>query len=111
MAMVYKILGQKSPAATTDFNLYTVSGSKQAIINCITVANRDAGDAATYQISIRPDGATKTTDHYIAYNVQIGAASSIALKLCITLDTNDVITVQSSTALVTFNAYGVEIDV
>jgi hypothetical protein len=111
MAMVYKILGQKSPAAATDFNLYTVSGSKQAIINCITVANRDAGDAATYQISVRPDGATKTTDHYIAFNVQVGASSSIALNLGITLDTNDVITVQSSSGLVTFNAYGVEIDV
>ena len=110
MAMVYKILGQKSPAAATDFNLYTVSGSKQAIINCITVANRDA-NSATYRISVRPDGATLTTDHYIAYDVQIGASNSISLNLGITLDTNDVITVQSSTALVTFNAYGVEIDV
>ena len=110
MAMVYKILGQKSPAATTDFNLYTVSGSKQAIINCITVANRDA-NSATYRISVRPDGATLTTDHYIAYNVQIDPSSSIALNLGLTLDTNDVITVQASTALVTFNAYGVEIDV
>lgn len=108
--MVYKILGQKSPAATTDFNLYTVSGSKQAIINCITVANRDA-NSATYQISVRPDGATKTTDHYIAYNVQVDANLSVALNLGITLDTNDVITVQSSTGFVTFNAYGVEIDV
>ena len=110
MAMTYKVLGQKSPAAATDFNLYTVSGSKQAIINCITVANRDA-NSATYRISVRPDGATLTTDHYIAYDVQIGASSSTALNLGITLDTNDVITVQSSTALVTFNAYGVEIDV
>ena len=110
MAMVYKILGQKSPAAETDFNLYTVSGSKQAIINCITVANRDA-NSATYRISVRPDGATLTTDHYIAYNVQIDPSSSVALNLVITLDTNDVITVQSSTELVTFNAYGVEIDV
>jgi hypothetical protein len=110
MAMTYKILGQKSPAATTDFNLYTVSGSKQAIINCITVANRDA-NAATYRISVRPDGATLTTDHYIAYDVQIGSNSSVSLNLGLTLDTNDVITVQSSTALVTFNAYGVEIDV
>jgi len=110
MAMVYKILGQKSPAATTDFNLYTVSGSKQAIINCITVANRDA-NSATYRISVRPDGATLTTDHYIAYDVQIGSNSSVSLNLGLTLDTNDVITVQSSTALVTFNAYGVEIDV
>jgi hypothetical protein len=110
MAMVYKILGQKSPAAATDFNLYTVSGSKQTIINCITVANRDA-NAATYRISVRPDGATLTTDHYIAYDVQIGSNSSVSLNLGLTLDTNDVITVQSSTALVTFNAYGVEIDV
>lgn len=110
MAMVYKILGQKSPAAATDFNLYTVSGSKQAIINCITVANRDA-NSATYRISVRPDGATLTTDHYIAYDVQIGSNTSVALNLGLTLDTNDVITVQSSTALITFNAYGVEIDV
>ena len=108
--MVYKILGQKSPAAATDFNLYTVSGSKQTIINCITVANRDA-NSATYQISVRPDGATKTTDHYIAYDVQVGSNLSVALNLGITLDTNDVITVQSSSGLVTFNAYGVEIDV
>lgn len=108
--MVYKVLGQKSPAATTDFNLYTVSGSKQAIINCITVANRDA-NSATYRISVRPDGATLTTDHYIAYDVQIGSNTSVALNLGLTLDTNDVITVQSSTALITFNAYGVEIDV
>ena len=110
MAMVYKILGQKSPAATTDINLYTVSGSKQAIINCITVANRDA-NSATYRISVRPDGATLTTDHYIAYDVQVGSNLSVALNLGITLDTNDVITVQSSSGLVTFNAYGVEIDV
>lgn len=108
--MVYKILGQKSPAATTDFNLYTVSGSKQAIINCITVANRDA-NSATYRISVRPDGASLTTDHYIAYDVQVGSNLSVALNLGITLDTNDVITVQSSSGLVTFNAYGVEIDV
>lgn len=108
--MVYKILGQKSPAAATDFNLYTVSGSKQTIINCITVANRDA-NAATYRISVRPDGATLTADHYIAYDVQVGSNTSVSLNLGLTLDTNDVITVQSSTALVTFNAYGVEIDV
>jgi hypothetical protein len=108
--MTYKVLGQKSPAATTDFNLYTVSGSKQAIINCITIANRNA-DSATYRISVRPDGATLTADHYIAYDVQVDSNLTTALNLGITLDTNDVITVQSSSGLVTFNAYGVEIDV
>ena len=110
MAIRYRVLGQKSPAANSDWNIYTVNGTKDAIVNCITVANRDA-NSATYQISVRPDSATLTTDHYIAYNVQIDPGSSIALNLGLTLDTNDVITVQSSTALVTFNAYGVEIDV
>ncbi len=110
MAIRYRVLGQKSPAANTDWNIYTVNGTKDAIINCITVANRDAGDAATYRISVRPDAAVLTTDHYIAYDVQIGASSSIALNLGITLDTNDVITVQSSTALVTFAVFGAEID-
>ena len=109
MAMVYKVLGQKSPAAATDFNLYTVSGSKQAIINCITVANRDA-NSATYRISVRPDGASLTTDHYIAYDVQVGSNLSVALNLGITMDTNDVITVQSSSGLVTFAVFGAEID-
>ena len=110
MAIRYRVLGQKSPAANTDWNIYTVNGTKDAIINCITVANRDA-NSATYRISVRPDGATLTTDHYLAYDVQVGSNLSVALNLGITLDTNDVITVQSSSGLVTFNAYGVEIDV
>jgi hypothetical protein len=109
MAIRYRVLGQKSPAANTDWNIYTVNGTKDAIINCITIANR-AADAATYRISVRPDAAVLTTDHYIAYDVQIGANSSVSLNLGITMDTNDVITVQSSTALVTFAVFGAEID-
>ena len=109
MAIRYRVLGQKSPAANSDWNIYTVNGTKDAIINCITVANRDA-NSATYQISVRPDSATLTTDHYIAYNVQIGSNSSVSLNLGITMDTNDVITVQSSSGLVTFAVFGAEID-
>jgi len=110
MAIRYRVLGQKSPAANNDWNIYTVNGTKDAIINCITIANRDAADAATYRISVRPDAAELTEHHYIAYDVQIGASSSIALNLGITLDTNDVITVRSSTALLTFAVFGAEID-
>ena len=109
MAIRYRVLGQKSPAANADWNIYTVNGTKDAIINCITVANRDA-NSATYRISVRPDGATLTTDHYIAYDVQVGSNSSVALNLGITMDTNDVITVQSSSGLVTFAVFGAEID-
>jgi len=110
MAIRYKVLGQKSPAANTDWNIYTVSGTKDAVVSCITVANRDSADAATYRISVRPDGATLTTDMYIAYDVQIGANSSVALNLGLTLNTDDVITVRSSTELVSFSVFGTEID-
>jgi hypothetical protein len=110
MAIRYRVLGQKSPAANTDWNIYTVNGTKDAIINCITIANRDTAPAA-YRISVRPDGATLTTDHYLAYDVSVDGNSSIALNLGITMDTNDVLTVRSTTANTTFAVFGAEIDV
>jgi hypothetical protein len=110
MAIRYKVLGQKSPAANTAWDIYAVSGTKDSIINCITVANRNS-DSATYRISVRPDAATLTDDMYIAYDVQIGSNSSVALNLGITLNQNDVVTVQSSSGLVSFNVFGAELDV
>jgi hypothetical protein len=110
MAIRYKVLGQKSPAANTSWDIYAVNGTKDSIINCITVANRNA-DSATYRISVRPDAATLTDDMYVAYDVQIGSNSSVALNLGITLNQNDVITVQSSSGLVSFNVFGAELDV
>lgn len=109
MAVRYKVLGQASPAANTPNNIYTVTGSKDAVVSSIIVANRDA-NSATYRIAVRPDGATLADIHYIAYDVQVGSNLSVALNLGLTLNTDDVITVQSSSGLVTFNVYGTEID-
>ena len=110
MAIRYKVLGQKSPAANTDWNLYTVTGAKDAVISSIVVANRDANNSAKYRISVRPDGATLTTDMYLAYDVQIDPAASIALNLGLTMNTDDVLTVRADSANVTFSAFGTEID-
>lgn len=110
MAIRYKVLGQKSPAANTSWDIYTVSGTKDAIINSITVANRDA-NSATYRIAVRPDGATLTDDMYIAYDVQINSNATASLNIGITINQNDVITVQSSSGLVSFNVFGAELDV
>jgi len=92
MAIRYKVLGQKKPAANTEWDVYTVSGTKDAIINCITVANMDADNSATYRISVRPD-------------------SSVALNLGITINQNDVLTIRSSSGTVVFNVFGAELDV
>jgi hypothetical protein len=110
MAIRYKVLGQKSPAANTAWDIYAVSGTKDSIINCITVANRDA-NSATYRISVRPDAATLTDDMYLAYDVQVNSNSTVSLNLGITLNQNDVVTVQSSSGLVSFNVFGAELDV
>ena len=108
MPTVYKVLGQSAPSATTATTLYTVPASTSAVVSSIVIANRDAS-AATYRISIRPAGAAQANQHYIAYDVTVGASDSTVLTLGITLATTDVITVYASTANLSFSAYGSEI--
>jgi len=108
MPTVYKVLGQSAPSATTATTLYTVPASTEAVISTLIVANR-AGTAATYRISIRPNGAALANQHYIAYDVAVGASDSTTLTLGITLDAADVLEVYASTANLTFNAFGSEI--
>jgi hypothetical protein len=108
MAVIYKVLGQSAPSATTDTNLYTVPSATSAVISTIVVANR-VGTSATYRIAIRPGGATIANQHYIAYDVAVAAADSTTLTLGITLATTDVITVYASTANLSFSVFGSEI--
>jgi glucose-6-phosphate dehydrogenase assembly protein OpcA len=108
MATAYKVLGQLAPSATTATTLYTVPSATEAIVSTIVVANRDSS-SATYRIAIRPDGATLSNEHYIAYQVTVGASDSTTLTLGITLNAADVVTVYASTANLSFNIFGSEI--
>ena len=108
MANAYKVLGQVAPGATTDTTLYTVPSSTETVISTIVVANRSAG-ALTYDIAIRPNGATLANEHYIAKLVTVGASDSTTITLGLTLDAADVVTVQASTADLSFNIFGSEI--
>ena len=109
MATLYKVLGQSAPAATTNTTLYTVPAATSAVISTLVVANR-AATAATYRIAIRPAGATLANQHYIAYDVTVGAGDSTTLTLGITLAATDIITVYGSTANFSFSAFGSEIE-
>ena len=104
----YKVLGQVAPSATTNTALYTVPAATQTIVSTIVVANR-AATAATFRIAIRPAGATIANQHYIAYDVSIGATDSTALTLGLTLTNTDVVTVYASTADLSFSIFGSEI--
>jgi glucose-6-phosphate dehydrogenase assembly protein OpcA len=108
MATTYKVLGQSNPSATTATTLYTVPSATQTVVSTIVVCNQ-AATAATYRIAIRPDGASLAAQHYVAYDVTIGANDSTALTLGITLGDTDVITIYASSATLSFNAYGSEI--
>jgi glucose-6-phosphate dehydrogenase assembly protein OpcA len=108
MPTVYKVLGQSAPSATTATTLYTVPSATSTVVSTLIIANR-AATAATYRIAIRPAGATLANEHYIAYDVTVGASDSTTLTLGITLAATDVITVYGSTANLSFNAFGSEI--
>jgi hypothetical protein len=108
MAYTYKVLAQSAPSATTNTDVYTVGSGKQAIVSTITVANRSAS-ARSYRIAVRPAGASIADEHYIAYDVIVGANDTIALTLGITLTATDVVTVYASTADLSFGIFGSEI--
>lgn len=108
MPTVYKVLGQSAPSATTNTNVYTVPAATSAVISTIVVANRTTS-SATYRIAIRPAGATIANQHYIAYDITVGASDSTTLTLGITLAATDIITVYGSTANLSFNVFGSEI--
>jgi glucose-6-phosphate dehydrogenase assembly protein OpcA len=108
MPTTYKVLAQLAPSATTATTLYTVGSGKSAVISTLVVANR-ANTAATYRIAVRPAGATLANEHYMAYDVTVGANDSTTLTLGITLAATDVVTVYASTANLSFTAFGSEI--
>jgi len=108
MATAYKVLGQSAPSATTATDLYTVPSATETVVSTIFVCNRGS-TAATYRVSIRPNGATQANQHYIAYDALLLANDSIAITVGCTLDATDVITVYASTANLSFNAFGSEI--
>lgn len=108
MATAYKVLGQSAPSATTATDLYTVPSATETVVSTIFVCNRGS-TAATYRVSIRPNGAAQANQHYIAYDALLLANDSIAITVGCTLDAADVITVYASTANLSFNAFGSEI--
>ena len=104
----YKILGQSAPSATTSTDLYTVPSATEVIVSSLVIANRSA-TPATYRVSVSSNGAALANEQYLIYDANIGANDTIALSLGITLDATDKIRVYSSTANLSFNAFGTEI--
>lgn len=101
------MVGQSAPNATTNTDLYTVPASTQTVVSTLTVCNRGSS-ATTYRIAVRPAAAALANQHYIAYDANLPANSTVTLTLGIALASTDVLTVYAGAAQVTFIAFGVE---
>jgi glucose-6-phosphate dehydrogenase assembly protein OpcA len=108
MAIVYKVLGQSNPSATTQTTLYTVPASTSAVVSTVTITNL-AGTDATFRLAVRPAGETLANKHYITYDTTVPANDMVALTLGVTLATTDVVACYASTANVSFSIFGSEI--
>jgi hypothetical protein len=112
MATAYKILGQANPtsgSASTEVALYTVASPKTgAVLSTISVCNTTSS-AATYSIAIRQGGATLSTKQYFASGTTIPANTTTTYTVGLTLATNDVVGVYSSSTGLAFQAFGSEL--
>ncbi len=105
MATNYGILGQTADAST-EVTLYTVPADTFVKVR-IVVANR--GSAATYRIALLNDGGTTANEDYVAYDAPLGANETLT-STTFTLNPVDEIKVESSSATVSFTAFGIEQD-
>lgn len=107
MAVVYKVLGQVIPSATTATTLYTVPAATSAVCSTLSICNQ--GATTNIRVAIRPAGATLTASQYIAYDNYVSANDTLFLTLGVSLATTDVVTVYAGTATVSFSLFGSEI--
>lgn len=107
MASDYKVLGQVAPASNT-VDLYTVPSGKAAVVTNIIVTNRHSS-TSSYRIAVRPAASATSNEHYIAYDIDAPGLGTTALTLALTLQAGYDLEVTSSSANLSFSAFGTEI--
>lgn len=108
MPTLYKVLGQSSPSATTETDLYTVPAATSAVASSVIVCNRSAV-LSTFRISIAVGGVATTNKDYIYYDLPIGANDTFIATIGVTLATTDKVRVYASNTNLSFSLYGSEI--
>ena len=109
MAEAFKVLGQVDLTDTNLTTVYTVPSSTETVVSTIILANRTSS-ATTFRLAIRPDGASISNSHYIAYDVPLAGNDSTTLTLGITLNAADVISAAAGNGnTVSVNIFGTEI--
>ena len=108
MTIVYKVLGQASPAANTLTDVYVVPSGNSTVISTVTICNQNSSNVS-FRLAVRPGNAAVETKHYVSYDTAIPLLDTVSLTLGITLAATDVISVRATSANVSFNIFGSEI--
>ena len=108
MPTVYKVLGQSSPAATTETDLYTVPAATSAVASSVIICNRSS-TLATFRISIAVGGGATANKDYIYYDLPLGANDTFIATIGVTLAATDKVKVYASTTNLSFSLYGSEL--
>lgn len=106
MPVFYKILGQVSPAASTETNLYTATIG--TIGSSMIVCNR-ASTQTSFRVSVAQGGAATSNKDYIYYDLLIGGNDTFIATVGITLSAGDEVRVYTSSTSLSFSLYGSEI--
>jgi len=111
MAVAYSILGQASPANTSNAALFSLTPAHSYVISSLVVANVTSS-AATCRVFAQKAGAAAGVTNAILYDVSIPGNSTATFTLGITLSAanSDAINIQTGTAnALTFTAFGSDI--
>jgi len=98
------ILGQESPLATTNTDIYTVPSGKMINKGVLLVANRGLVNA-NFRVALRKAGVVLAAKHYIYYDVAVVTKDTFHFY-DMKLDEADVVTVYSSNANLSFTLMG-----
>jgi hypothetical protein len=108
MPNVYKILGQVSPSATTETDLYTVPSATSTVCSSLSICNR-GGTQTTFRVSISQGGGATVNKDYLYYDVTLAGNDTFIATIGVTLATTDKIRVYSGNASLSFQVWGTEI--
>ena len=108
MPKIYKVLGQRNPAATTQETIYTVPADTNAVCSTLTINNFGTTDA-TVRTRVKINNAADANAQFVLYDFAIAAKDTLFFSFGATLNAGDVKTVFASTASVAFSLFGTEI--
>jgi hypothetical protein len=107
MPETIKVLGQVSPSATTETDLYAVPAFTATVASSATVCNRGGTDT-TFRMSIAVGGGATATKDYLYYDVILAAADTFIATIGMTLAATDVVRVYAGNGNLSFSLFGVE---